>query len=83
MNRKQIYTAIDEERTLQDRAWRTGRDVERQYEFAAPHVIVLEEQVAKLRANWYGAKDELSLRDRLVSIAALAVRALEEIQTTR
>lgn len=37
----------------------------------------------KLRSNWYGVKDESSLSERLVKVAAIAVRALEEIKITR
>lgn len=83
MKREGIYTEIDAEREQQDAAWRTGRPVEDQYRFAAPHVLLLEEQVAKLRSNWYGTADESSLRDRLIKVAAIAVRAIEEITTTR
>ena len=83
MTRTDVYRQIDLERTSQDTQWRDGRPVEGQYQYAAPHVLLLEEQVAKLRANWYGAKDESSLMDRLIKIAAIAVRAIEEIQVTR
>jgi hypothetical protein len=77
-----IYYSIDLERASQDTSWRTGRPNEDQYAYAAPHILLLEEQVAKLRSNWYGARDESTLRERLVKVAALAVRALEEIKIT-
>ena len=86
MTRLEAYASIDAERTQQDAKWRKGekeRPVESQYRFSAPHVLLLEEQVAKLRSNWYGAADEVSLRQRLVAVAAIAVRALEEITITR
>jgi hypothetical protein len=83
VTRIDVYTAVDAERIAQDEKWRDGRPVEHQYRYSAPHVLLLEEQVAKLRSNWYGVKDESSLRDRLVKIAAIAVRALEEIEVTR
>lgn len=74
---------ILEERRAQGRWWRTGRAVEEQYKFAAPHILVLEGQLEKLRANWYGATDESSLRERFVKVAAIALRALEEISVTK
>lgn len=83
MTRSEAITEIENERRVQDAAWRDGRPVEGQYRYSAPHVLLLEEQVSKLRSNWYGVKDESTLRERLVKIAAIAVRALEEIEVTR
>lgn len=73
------------ERESQDKAWRDSAFpiMNAQYEYAAPHVLVLEECVAKLRAIWYGKKDEGTLRERFVKVAAVALRALEEIKHTR
>jgi hypothetical protein len=81
MNRPEIYLAIDDERRRQDGQW--PRDVSvnpnrAQYQFYAPHILVLEEKLARLRATWYGSDKEL-LRAELVKIAAIAVRALEEV----
>lgn len=78
MLRPEIYAAIDTERLAQDTKWRIGRPNEAQYKFAAPHVLLLEEGAAKLREDWYNARGE-EFRSRLVKIAAVAVRALEEI----
>jgi hypothetical protein len=83
MTRTEVFAAISAERESQDEKWRDGRPVENQYVFSAPHILLLEEQVAKLRANWYGVKDESSLRERLIKVATIAVRALEEITVTR
>lgn len=80
MNRHDVYAAIDAERLDQDIRWRNGRKNEKQYAFAAPHILILEECVAKLRPIWYGANSQDGVRDRLIKIAAVAVRALEEIQ---
>lgn len=82
MTRKDIYTAIDAERESQDKLWRTGRPNEAQYQFAAPHILLLEVQAAKLRDIWYVSTKE-DLRDRLIKTAAIAVRALEEIDLGR
>lgn len=79
MIREDIYTLIDHERDSQDQQWRTGRANEAQYAFAAPHILLLEEKVAGLRPIWYRSKKE-DLRAELTKIAALAVRALEEIK---
>lgn len=79
MKRDEIYSAIDRERESQDAAWRTGRSNEAQYQYAASHILLLEEQGAILRRVWYGAKEEGSIRERLIKTAAIAVRALEEI----
>lgn len=79
MNRKEVYNAIDAERESQDKVWRTGRPSEYQYQFAAPHILLLEEGVSKLRPLWYGSKSE-DIRDRLIKLAAVAIRALEEIK---
>ena len=79
MTREEIFAAVNAERIAQDEQWRTGRQNEAQYQFSAPHVLLLEENADKLRKIWYGAKDEGSLADRFIKIAAIAVRALEEI----
>lgn len=72
------------ERLAQDAVWRgRSKPVEHQYAYAAPHVLLLEEQVGKLRENWYGTADETSLRGRFIKMAAIALRALEEIKITR
>lgn len=78
MKREQAYTLIDMERDTQDALWRVGRNNEGQYKFAAPHILLLEESVDKLRKLWYTSEKE-QLTKRFTIIAALAVRALEEI----
>jgi len=82
MTRQEVYAAIDRERTSQDASWRTGRPNEAQYAFAAPHILLLEAQAAKLRDLWYGSTKE-DLRDRLIKTAAITVRALEEVDLGR
>jgi hypothetical protein len=82
MDRAEAYKLIDAERTAQDEVWRTGRANEEQYKFSAPHVLLLVENMRKLPTIWYGTKDEGSLQERFVKIAAIAVRALEEIKVT-
>lgn len=78
MKRSVVYSLINEERKAQDEIWRRGRANEEQYKFAAPHVLLLEENVDKLRKLWYVSKKE-DMVDRMVKIAAIAVRALEEV----
>lgn len=82
MNREEVFEAINNERIAQDSVWRRGDDMKTQYRFAAPHIILLEEQVSKLRSKWYGERDESSLRERIIKVAAIAIRALEEIGST-
>lgn len=83
MTRQEAYEAVDKERISQDKVWRTGRWTEEQYTFAAPHILLLEEGVAKLRSIWYGSMKEDNIQDRLVKIAAVAIRALEEIHNDK
>lgn len=75
MNRTEIYQAIDAERHTQDSTW-PNRE---QYVYNAPHVLVLEEKVSRLRSLWYGARKE-ELKAEYIKIAAIAVRALEEVR---
>ena len=70
MNRVDIFALIDACAANPQRA---------QYQFYAPHILVLEETLARLRGICYGANRE-KLRDELVKIAAIAVRALEEVE---
>ncbi len=78
MDRQKVYELIDKERKAMDEVWRRGRANEAQYKFAAPHVLLIEENADKLRKLWYVSKKE-DMKDRLVKIAAIAVRALEEV----
>lgn len=75
----QAIALILAERTEQDKLWRTGRPSEAQYKFAAPHLLLLEEKLAQARAAWYRSSKEV-LETELIKVAALALRALEEIE---
>lgn len=82
MKRADIYLDIDAERDIQNARW--PRDVSvnpnrAQYRFYAPHIVVLEEKMSRLRKIWYESDREL-LRAEFIKIAALAVRALEEVE---
>lgn len=82
MNRKDIFTKIEEERQRQDAQWPrdAGTNPQRaQYQFNAPHILLLEEKTARLRSIWYSA-DREAIAHEFVKIAALAVRALEEVK---
>lgn len=83
--RARVFAMVNEERAAQDKVWRDADNptMNAQYRYAAPHILVLEECVAKLRKIWYGSKDEGSLQDRFIKTAACAVRAVEEIKHTR
>ena len=82
LSRDEIYALINTHRNEQDARW--PRNVEEnpnraQYQFYAPHLLVLEEKVAKLRSNWYKSDKEQLMSDFL-AVAAIAVRALEEVK---
>ena len=82
MDRKAIIAAIENERASQDQKW--PRDVavnpnRAQYRFYAPHIVVLEEKLVRLRKIWYESDREL-LNAEFIKIAALAIRALEEVE---
>jgi len=74
MTRTEIYALIERERLTQDAVW-SDRS---QYTRAAPHILVLDGQLTKLKSDWYGAAKAVLL-ERFVKMATIAVRALEEI----
>lgn len=76
MKKSEVFAAIQEEREKQDAAWpRTERRVQ-MYSFTAPHLLLLEEKVSAMRTAWYKGE---SVPSDFVKVAALAVRALEEV----
>lgn len=79
MKREEVFTEINCIRQEQDAKW--PRDERRQsmYSFIPPHVLLLEENIHKLRSEWYASKTE-DCHKRILTIAALAVRAMEEIK---
>lgn len=80
MTRGEVYRLIDEERDRQNqqRPRNENDPFAKQYNLWAPHLLVLEEKVAGLRALWYGSyREQLVLE--VTKIAATAVRALEEV----
>lgn len=83
MTRADAYTLVDAERLAQDRLWpRDGRPHVAQYGWCGPHLLLLEEKVARLRSMWYGSKSE-QLQQEFAKVAAIAVRALEETDWNR
>ena len=79
MQRTEIYELIEVKRKEQDAKWERNERRKAMYKFAAPHILLLEEQMAKLRSAWYAASGSAESLDRLANIAAISVRALEEI----
>lgn len=82
MERNLIFSLINEHRAEQDKLWPRdlGQNPNRaQYKFFAPHILVLEEKFKKLRENWYISNKEQLHKD-FVSVATIAVRALEEVE---
>jgi hypothetical protein len=82
MFRDDILALIDVERVAQDAMW--PRDLQEnpqraQYQFYAPHILLLEEKLARLRSLWYSS-DKEKLQYEFIKIAAIAIRALEEVK---
>ncbi|KKK75440.1 hypothetical protein LCGC14_2873690 [marine sediment metagenome] len=75
MTRADVFTKINDQRDFQDAIW-SNRE---QYRRSAAHVLVLQGQMRKLEQEWYDSKRD-ALQERFVKIAAIAVRALEEIE---
>jgi hypothetical protein len=75
MNRQEVYELIEAERLEQNAVWKDRS----QYKKSAPHILVLDGQLAKLKSDWYGATKD-ALKSRFIKMAAIAVRALEEIE---
>lgn len=76
MIRKDIYTAIEIERISQDSKWPRDDRRKQMYSFSAAHLLVLEQKIESMRKGWYNG--EIS-KDDFIKVAAIAVRALEEI----
>jgi hypothetical protein len=78
MTRQEIFTEIERIRSGQDALWPRDERRKKMYATIPPHVLLLETNVEKLRNEWYLSKSEDCIK-RFTTIAALAVRALEEI----
>jgi len=74
MQRQEVFELINQERAAQDKTW-SDRS---QYKRSAAHVLVLSGQLKKLEDEWYNSNLD-ALLGRFKKIAAIAVRALEEI----
>lgn len=74
MDRQDVFKKIAEERSRQDAVWADRS----QYSRSAPHILILQGQMKKLEDEWYTSKRD-ALLERFTKIAAIAVRALEEI----
>jgi hypothetical protein len=79
MERCDVFQEINRIREEQNAKW--PRDERRiaMYSYMPPHILLLEKQIEKLRDEWYASKTEDCI-NRFQVIAALAVRALEEIE---
>ena len=80
MKRVDIFSAISDE--IESAIYKWPRDERRQvmYSFPPAHLLLLEEKILQTRTVWY-TSDRPAVMRELVKIAALAVRALEEIKT--
>ena len=82
MTQDEALHLIQEKRVEQERLWPRSAEHprRRQYQYWAPHLLVLEEKVARIRGMWYNSSDEDALAAEFAKIGAIAVRALEEVE---
>jgi hypothetical protein len=81
MDRKDIFEVINRERDYEDGLWpRDDHEAVGQYKWVAPHMLLLEEYVGGMRTKWKNSRDELDCVREIAKIAAIAVRALEEVK---
>lgn len=80
MNRATVYNVIKKERDYQDMNWsHLGHDpLVKQYHYAAPHILMIEDYARKAQALWTKSKDEVDVLQTIAKLATIAVRALEE-----
>jgi hypothetical protein len=80
MQRDEIFEAINTERDTQDVYWSHNEARRRSmYSTVPPHILLLEAQISKLRDDWYATPGGRGCFSRFIKVAAIAVRALEEI----
>ena len=80
LTRKQAFEVIEREREYQDRVWpRDGHPLVRQYDYAAPHLAMLEDYCDDARKLWRKSADETAALQAVGKMAAIAYRALTEI----
>ncbi len=79
MNRAEVFAVIDKERVYQDTLWPRDEDAAKMYTYLAPHLLLLEEYVAKARTAWVTNGPEAPALKQIAKLAAIAVRALEEV----
>ena len=74
-----IVVAINDERARQDAKHPRTKDNAGQYRFSAPHALLVEKYIGYAREDWTkGSRDGVMID--LIKIAAILVRALEEIE---
>jgi hypothetical protein len=78
MKREEIFAEINRIREEQDKLWPRDERRKQMYSFIPPHIILLDKNVSKIKDEWYASKSEDCYK-RILTIAALAIRALEEI----
>lgn len=81
---REVGQIIEHERAYQDSTYSPDEETvpgqtRRQRDIGVtPHILLLEEYVAKARAAWVGRKgDDLPALQQIAKVAAIAVRALE------
>jgi len=79
MNRQDVFTVIDKERQYQDTAWPRDAHAQAMYSNLAPHLVLLEEYIHRARTAWTNNGPEAQPLKVVAKLAAIAVRALEEV----
>ena len=80
MTRAQIYTIIEKEREHQDLTWPRDRRRKEYYSNSGPHVLLLIDYIEQARATWRKSKSSVPTTQVIGKIAAIAIRALEEVR---
>jgi hypothetical protein len=81
MKREDIFEVINRERDYQDSLWpRDDHEAIGQYQWSAPHLVLLEDYIAGARNKWRHSREESDVIREIAKIATIAVRALEEIK---
>jgi hypothetical protein len=80
MNQKEAMEQVRMERQFQDKLYPRDERRRQMYSFIPPHIVLLERQIQTLGTNWYAGNTDECIKN-LVEIAAIAVRALEEVKT--
>ena len=77
-----VFKVIEKEREYQDMNWsHLGHNpLVKQYQYAGPHILLIESYVNKARETWVKSQEEVDVLRIMAKIAAISFRSLEEIK---